>query len=316
MVLLMKNNNGIIPLMNTETVNGFTVTASTYYDSREFYAPWRACDYLSDTEWAMYGNSFPSYFYIQCPQKYTIWKIEISKRYENEWIDTFYFEGSNDGNNWSTLAYSTGQMASIGPPPAVLTLLINDTSYTSYSIFRIRCIAGIGPNPGIAVFQMYAYDYLTLPSTGPAGPAGPAGYSGPTGNIGIPGPTGPTGVGAGVTTGSWTLSAGANTVSFTVPENNSYIMWVKGNIPNGIVTWNATVSISNANVPVIGNQYAWYYSTGNALVLTSIPNQIIGTQGTISTSTQPAGNTTNVFTFGITNNSGSAQVVEYGYITL
>jgi len=114
-------------------------------------------------------------------------------------------------------------------------------------------------------------------------------------------------------TGSWTLSAGTNTVSFTVPAGQSYVMWVNGNIPNGIVNWNATVTLSNNNVPVIGVQYGWYYAAGNALVLTSIPSQIIGTAGTISNSS-PAVSNTNTFTFGITNNSGSSQVVYYGYV--
>jgi hypothetical protein len=114
-------------------------------------------------------------------------------------------------------------------------------------------------------------------------------------------------------TGSWTLSTGANTVSFTVPQGESYIMWVNGNIPNGIVNWNATVTLSNNNVPVIGVHYGWYYLAGNALALTSIPSQIIGTAGSISTSA-PAVSNSNTFTFGITNNSGSSQIVYYGYI--
>jgi len=113
--------------------------------------------------------------------------------------------------------------------------------------------------------------------------------------------------------GSWTLTTGANTVSFTVPAGQSYVMWVNGNIPNGIINWNATVTLSNSNVPVIGVQYGWYYLAGNALVLTSIPSQIVGTAGSIST-TSPAVSNTNTFTFGITNNSGTSQIVYYGYI--
>ena len=113
-------------------------------------------------------------------------------------------------------------------------------------------------------------------------------------------------------TGSWTLSAGTNTVSFTVTAGQSYVMWVNGNIPNGIVNWNATVTLSNNNVPVIGSQYGWYYLAGGALTLTSIPSQIVGTLGSISTSA-PAVSNSNTFTFGITNNSGSPQIVYYGY---
>ena len=120
---------------------------------------------------------------------------------------------------------------------------------------------------------------------------------------------------AGSGEGSWTVAPGAGTYSFTVPENANYVMWMKGNIPNGICVWNATVSITNTNVPVLGNQYGWYYTAGNALVLTSIPSQIIGTSGSIIT-TNPNPTDSNTFTFGITNNSGTNQTVFYGYKTI
>jgi hypothetical protein len=146
--------------------------------------------------------------------------------------------------------------------------------------------------------------------TGATGPIGATGATGVTGSTGPQGPTGPSGISP--TIGSWTLSPGANTVSFTVTAGHSYVMWVNGNIPNGIVNWNATVTLSNTNVPAIGVQYGWYYIDGNALVLTSIPNQIVGTAGSIST-TFYGGSTSNVFTFGINNNSGSTATVSYGY---
>jgi hypothetical protein len=119
------------------------------------------------------------------------------------------------------------------------------------------------------------------------------------------------------TTGNWTVPAGASTQSFSVESGASYTMWVNGNIPNGIITWNATVTTSNTNVPVVGFQYGWYYTAGNALVLTSMPDQITGTNGSIVTT--PASyvpNTSNVFKFGITNNSGTSQTINYGYIKL
>jgi hypothetical protein len=117
------------------------------------------------------------------------------------------------------------------------------------------------------------------------------------------------------TSGSWILNPGANTVSITVAPGGSYQMWVNGNISNGIVLWNATVSTSNPNVPVIGSQYGWYYAVGNQLVLTSMPNQIVGTAGSISTAVVTT-TTSNVFKFGITNNSVSTQTVYWGYTTL
>ena len=116
--------------------------------------------------------------------------------------------------------------------------------------------------------------------------------------------------------GSWTLASGNNTVSISVPLNGTYALWVNGNIPNGIITYTATAVVTNTNVPVLGEQYGWYYAVGNALVLTSIPDQFTGTVGSISNVNTYVGNTANVFTFGITNNSGANAVVNYGYTKL
>jgi hypothetical protein len=114
---------------------------------------------------------------------------------------------------------------------------------------------------------------------------------------------------------SWVVPPGTANYSFTVFGGHTYTMWVNGNIPNGIIVWNATVTVTNTNVPVIGTQYAWYYPTGNALVLNSIPNQIIGTAGSISNA-EPGVANTNVFTFSITNNSGLNVTVPYGWVRI
>jgi hypothetical protein len=116
--------------------------------------------------------------------------------------------------------------------------------------------------------------------------------------------------------GTWTVTAGNNNYSFTVPINNTYQLWINGNIPNGIIVYNATVSVSNTNVPAIGYQYAWNYTGGgNILMFTSIPAQIIGTAGAISNAS-PAVANTNVFSFGIDNTSGNTVTVNYGWIQI
>ena len=114
--------------------------------------------------------------------------------------------------------------------------------------------------------------------------------------------------------GNWTVTTGTNTYSFTVPVDGTYTMWVKGNIANGIIIWNATVSVSNSNVAAIGYQYAWNYTGGGSpIALTAIPDQIRGSAGTISTDATYAGTTSNRFDFGISNTSGSSQTIYYGY---
>ena len=116
---------------------------------------------------------------------------------------------------------------------------------------------------------------------------------------------------------SWTVPTGNSTQSFTVGANETYYMWVDCNIPNGILVWNATASITNTNVPVVGAQYAWVYSGGGTPIdFTSIPNQFVGTANTIVRSSVAPSATTNRFDFGINNTSGGNVTVRYGWIQI
>ena len=113
---------------------------------------------------------------------------------------------------------------------------------------------------------------------------------------------------------TWTVPTGNSTQSFTVTPNNTYYLWVDCNIPNGILTWNATGTVTNTNVPVVGAQYAWVYSGGGTPIdFTSIPDQFVGTSNTIVRSSVSPSATTNRFDFGINNTSGNTVTVNYGY---
>jgi hypothetical protein len=115
-------------------------------------------------------------------------------------------------------------------------------------------------------------------------------------------------------TGSWTVPTGNSTQSFTVPTSGTYQLWVDCNIPNGILAWNATATVTNSNVPVVGEQYAWVYNGGGTPIdFTSIPNQFVGTGNTIVRSSVSPSVTTNRFDFGINNTSGGNVTVSYGY---
>ena len=116
---------------------------------------------------------------------------------------------------------------------------------------------------------------------------------------------------------AWTVPTGTSTQSFTVAANETYYMWVDCNIPNGILTWNATATVTNTNVPVVGAQYAWVYNGGGTPIdFTSIPNQFIGTSNTIVRSSVAPSATTNRFDFGLNNTSGGNVTVRYGWITI
>jgi hypothetical protein len=115
------------------------------------------------------------------------------------------------------------------------------------------------------------------------------------------------------TSGTFTLSPGANTVSLTFTFGGSYQAWIKGNVPNGICMWNGVFVVANSNVPVLGEQYSWYF-TGNGLVWTSLPNQLTGTNGSIVTIPQGYVGNSNIFSWGITNNTGATRTINWGYI--
>jgi len=112
------------------------------------------------------------------------------------------------------------------------------------------------------------------------------------------------------------VPVGNSTQSFTV-NSGTYSMWVNCNIPNGILVWNATATVTNTNVPVVGAQYAWVYTGGGSPIdFTSIPNQFVGTANTIVRSSTAPSATTNRFDFGIRNTSGGNVTVRYGYTRL
>jgi hypothetical protein len=117
--------------------------------------------------------------------------------------------------------------------------------------------------------------------------------------------------------GTWTVPTGNSTQSFTVGSGETYQMWVDCNIPNGILTWNATATVTNTNVPVVGAQYAWVYTGGGTPIdFTSIPNQFVGTANAIVRSNTAPSATTNRFDFGINNTSGGNVTVRYGWIAI
>jgi hypothetical protein len=113
------------------------------------------------------------------------------------------------------------------------------------------------------------------------------------------------------------VPVGNSTQSFTVDPGHTYQLWLDCNIPNGILVWNATATITNTNVPVVGDQYAWVYNGGGTPIdFTSIPNQFEGVANTIVRSSVAGSATTNRFDFGINNTSGSSQTIRYGWVRI
>jgi len=116
-------------------------------------------------------------------------------------------------------------------------------------------------------------------------------------------------------TGSWNVPNGTNyfTIGLSI---GTYLIWVNGNVPNGIITYNALVTITNTNVPVAGNYSSWVYNGGGTpLDFISLPDQIVGPNSIVRSSSYSGLNSNN-FIFGIRNTTSTTYQVNYGYIKL
>jgi hypothetical protein len=116
------------------------------------------------------------------------------------------------------------------------------------------------------------------------------------------------------TQGTFTLGLGTNAISITLEVNATYTMWLRATVDNGVIAYNATVTITNANLPVLGQQQAYAYSgAGTLLDWVSLPTQIVGTTGSVIRSPTVIATPANVFEFYIQNDSEEVIDLHYGY---
>jgi hypothetical protein len=214
--------------------------------------------------------------------------------------------GTND-----TLTLPGG--SKLRPVGANLDLVAGTGAYVNLITSDGNSYVGVDNGGGYIATAGGTWNFSTTGNLTAPGAISAAGNVTVTGNLNV---TGTAGNVATKSSGAWTVPTGNSTQSFTVDGNNTYQMWVEGNIPNGIIAWNALATITNINVPVVGQQFAWNYEGGGNLILfTSIPAQIIGTAGAISNAAPVVANT-NVFSFGINNASGNTVTVRYGWIKI
>ena len=116
------------------------------------------------------------------------------------------------------------------------------------------------------------------------------------------------------TQGTFTLGLGTNAISITLEVNATYTMWLRATVDNGVIAYNATVTITNVNLPVLGQQQAYAYSgAGTVLDWVSLPTQIVGTAGSVIRSPTLIATPANVFEFYIQNDSEEVIDLHYGY---
>jgi hypothetical protein len=117
------------------------------------------------------------------------------------------------------------------------------------------------------------------------------------------------------TQGTFTLGLGMNGITITLDVNATYTMWLRAVVDNGVISYNATFTITNANLPVLGQQQAYAYTgAGTPLDWVSLPTQIINTAGGVTRNGTLIGPLpANVFDFVIQNDSEQEVVLHYGY---
>jgi hypothetical protein len=116
-------------------------------------------------------------------------------------------------------------------------------------------------------------------------------------------------------TGSWNVVPGEQTYSFDVPPGAAYNVTVIGNIPNGIITYQGQLCITNTNVAATGWWQAVNYSGGGTPIrFVQVPPTIGAMNSVINSDMSGFPQPSNTLRFVINNTSGSNQTVNWSYI--
>jgi hypothetical protein len=115
--------------------------------------------------------------------------------------------------------------------------------------------------------------------------------------------------------GIFPLQPGNNQpLMFTLPAGGTYTLWLRATVDNGVIAYNATFTITNANLPVVGQQFAYVYTGGGTkLDIISLPSQIVGTPGTILRDPNILGTSSTDFQFVLSNSSGQVVDLHWGW---
>ena len=113
-------------------------------------------------------------------------------------------------------------------------------------------------------------------------------------------------------TGTWALGTGNTARSIVLPQYVTVIVSIIAVGPLAILAYNATLTTTNDNVIVLGDQYAYNFN-GNGLVWSSLPTNIRGTNGVVINTNAPSPVQTNVLSFSIINNTGTQQTANWSY---
>lgn len=158
----IKKQEPLIPKMTSSTYPSGIASASSYWESNDAYAPWKAfngtaqeyedawvADWSTENEWIQY--QFPS---AVCVNKITITNRNRNQEYAMS-PKNMEFKASNDGSDWVTLANLLNEN---GLSLAEYSFDIeNNNMYLYYRVFIKDTCGDSDVAVGIGEIQMYGY---------------------------------------------------------------------------------------------------------------------------------------------------------------
>ena len=133
------------PIMTSATTPSGEVITDNQYDAN--YAAWRAFKQEIDNNgWVTKSTGLPAYIGFHFTQPIVIVKILTNNRNYNGTAaqigapTKFYFQGSNDGTNWTDIQYC--EATNLAYAAQNEYYIINDTAYSYYRLYIIESSGG------------------------------------------------------------------------------------------------------------------------------------------------------------------------------
>jgi hypothetical protein len=147
---------GLVPFMTAATGSGFTISASSEYDSE--FAGWKAFDGSISTDWATNGVTTDFWIKVALPSAKALHKIAFARRAGTEYMSYFVLQGSNDDTTWVDLHNVNGDLVGLPDSSLIVNSNVIDLTYTKYLYYRFFCYKSIGTNPGSKFLQLYEFN--------------------------------------------------------------------------------------------------------------------------------------------------------------
>src|SRR6267154_2260633 len=152
--IMIKNNSGYIPILNSNLDNKYGFKVTTNSERLESKQAFNAFTYKK-SEWITNGVNQKFWIQIQCPEKIKIWKFSLrGKDSGQDYIYKWTLQGrdTNEYTTWDNIYIADND------PINNITRYFNVTSRKEYFFYRIFVHEATGQNPGLSNWQLFTLD--------------------------------------------------------------------------------------------------------------------------------------------------------------